>query len=92
MSLRHLATALWLPIAIGAVAAPAYAITKQSAPTNSDGSSRLVDPDARAEQMTDQAQRSDQRVFERNAVSNRNLVAPYGPAAAPVSGLAFPRR
>lgn len=72
---------------------PACAITMQPAPTNSDGSSRLADPDARADEMTDRMQRADQHSSERNVMSNRNLVAPSGPAAAaPSFGLAFPPR
>lgn len=89
MSPRHLVIALAFALSFGG---PAGAITKQAAPTNSDGSSRLVDPDARADAMTDSAQRSTRRSYERALRSNRNLVAPSGPAAGATFGSVFAPR
>lgn len=86
MSSRRLLTGLYLSVTMVGMTMPAHAITKQAVSSNASGSARLTDPDARADDMVDRTQRSTRRRYERNIMSNRNLVAPSGPAAASFRG------
>lgn len=81
MPIRPIAATMVVGLALLGAAGAASAMSTQAAPVRAGGA-RLVDPDEKADGMADRTQAANARAYRQNDITNRNLVAPYGPAAS----------